>query len=397
LIGGLRLGAMLPAVSLLPRAAIGSAGERRRPRAERALVVVQLTGGNDGLNTVVPHRQDGYFRARPSIGLERKSLHRLDDDHGLHPAMGALGELFAEGRVAILHGVGYPYPDRSHFRSMEIWHTGDPNGPQPGPPGGIGWLGRLADRILARDPTALPALHVGSGDLPLALWGERSFAPTLEDLETFRLEGSGEFAELRAALLESDASSETEVGFLRSAARTTYAVAGRLEKALERGPPALYPSHELARRLALVARVLAGGLGTRIFYVELAGFDTHARQGATHAALLAELSESLAAFQRDLEASGLAERVVTFVFSEFGRRVEENGSKGTDHGAAAPAFLTGASVRGGLHGTPPDLERLVEGDVPFTTDFRALYSTLEERWLGFEPSTGVAPYDILRV
>ncbi len=383
LIGGLRVTAVLPLLPHMPRT--------RRAHAERALVILQLTGGNDGLNTVVPHRQDGYFRARPAIGLKRDALHRLDDDHGLHPALGALGELFAEGRVAVVHGVGYPRPDRSHFRSMEIWHTADPTNPARG----LGWLGRISDRILARHPSVLPALHVGSGDLPLALWGEKSFAPTLESLASFRLEGAEEFAEHREELLEVAKSREPEVDFLRSAAKTTYAVAERLEKALERGPAFPYPPHELARQLGLVARVIAGGLETRLFYVELDGFDTHARQAATHAALLTELSESLAAFQRDLDASGVADRVATFVFSEFGRRTEENGSRGTDHGAGAPAFVVGSRVRGGLHGTPPDLERLEEGDVPFSTDFRSIYAALENSWLGFAPSSALAPLELL--
>ncbi len=384
LIGGLRLGAVVPAIPWLPRVP-------RSSRAERALVILQLTGGNDGLNTVVPHRQDGYFRARPTLGLKPSSLHPLDDDHGLHPALGALAGLFDQGKLAVVHGVGYPEPDRSHFRSMEIWHTADPVGPARG----LGWLGRLSDEILARDPSALPALHVGAGDLPLALWGRTSFAPTVESLEGFRLHGSDGFAELREELLEAGATGEPEVDFLRSAAKTTYAVAERLERALARGPTVSYPPHELARRLELVARVIAGGLETRLFYLELGGFDTHARQAVAHAALLAELSESLAAFQRDLDSSGVADRVATFVFSEFGRRTEENGSKGTDHGAAAPAFLAGSRVRGGLHGVPPDLERLEEGDVPFSTDFRSIYTMLEERWLGFERSTALAPLEIL--
>jgi uncharacterized protein (DUF1501 family) len=381
LIDGVTLTALAPALAGLPFG-------RARTAGERILVVVQLSGGNDGLNTVVPHRQDAYARARPSLALAADALHRLDDDHGLHPALGELGKLHDEGKLATVHGVGVAQPDRSHFRSLEIWHSADPDRPARG----IGWLGRLADQIAARSSGALPALHVGGGDVPLALMGERILAPSLADERALALEELPGLAETRDSFTRREGGG-ADLAFLRSAARTAYRASRELETVASRATGASYPEHALAQKLRLVARLIAGGFDTRLFHLSLDGFDTHARQAPLHAALLSELGASLSAFQRDLEASGAAPRVVTFVHSEFGRRVEENASRGTDHGAAAPVFLVGGALTRGVFGTAPDLGALVDGDVPATTDFRALYTTLERDWLGLTPSTDVAAFD----
>lgn len=382
LLDGLTLTALTPALARLPRPG-------RRSEGERILVVVQLSGGNDGLNTVVPHRQDGYARARPSLALTKGALHRLDDEHGLHASLGELGRLFEQGQLALVHGVGVEHPDRSHFRSLEIWHSGEPDRPARG----LGWLGRLADQIDARASGSLPALHIGAGDVPLALMGARVLAPSLRDEHSLALEKLAGIDGARAELTRERPRANSELAFLRAAARTAYRASAELEAVVARPTGANYPEHELARKLRLVARLIAGGFDTRLFHLSLDGFDTHARQAPLHAALLSELDASLAAFQRDLEASGNAGRVVTFVHSEFGRRVEENASRGTDHGAAAPVFLLGGAFARGLHGKPPDLDALVDGDVPATTDFRALYTALERDWLGLAPSTGEQAFD----
>ncbi|HVS17342.1 MAG TPA: DUF1501 domain-containing protein [Planctomycetota bacterium] len=379
LVAGLQVGVSLPVLSALgwPRA--------RGPRpadGARALVVVQLTGGNDGLATLVPHRQDAYYRLRPTLAPKPAALVALDDDHGLHPALAPLRAAHAAGRLAAVHGVGVPHPDRSHFRSMEIWHTADPDHP----PGPTGWMGRLADRLGAEDPEALIALHVGDGELPLALRARSTFAPSVVDPAGFHLAPAAEpIAAARAALLEAGRA-EGELAYLRRAAAASYAAAERMD-GLTEGGTSDYPDTLLAAKLRLVARLLAGGFGARLFHLELGGFDTHARQAPLHAALLTQLGAALAAFDRDLAERGLDSSVTTFVFSEFGRRAEENGSKGTDHGAGAPVFLLGGSLRAGLHGTPPDLERLVDGDVPATTDLRGVIGALEHDWLGQTPSS----------
>jgi uncharacterized protein (DUF1501 family) len=236
-------------------------------------------------------------------------------------------------------------------------------------------------------------MHIGHGDVPLALMGERVLAPSLRDEHSLALEPLDGLESARSELVRERALPAGELEFLRESARTAYRASTELAAVIARPAGAPYPEHELARKLRLVARLIAGGFDTRLFHVSLDGFDTHARQAALHAALLSELDASLAAFQRDLVASGNAGRVVTFVHSEFGRRVEENASRGTDHGAAAPVFLVGGALARGLHGTPPDLDALVDGDVPATTDFRALYAALERDWLGLAASSRVPAFD----
>jgi uncharacterized protein (DUF1501 family) len=384
---GLRFGALTPFLSELSFARSLGGGS-----GERVLVVLQLTGGNDGLNTLVPHRQDTYWRIRPTLGLSRGALHDLDGEHGLHPAMDALAKVFQEGKLAIVQGIGSPNPDRSHFRALEMWHTADPFGPA----GDVGWLGRLADQIVGKDPHAIAALAIESGDLPLSMRAERFLAPTVSDPLGFREhEETGDFAEWRDALLVEQGAGD--LAYLRASARSTYEAAARMAEITSAGDGADYPGYELARRLKLVASLVAGGFGTRIFHLSLGGFDTHARQAPVHEDLLRQLSSSLAAFQHDLEAKGVADRVLLFAFSEFGRRAAENGSKGTDHGCGAPAFLMGAKVRAGLHGTAPDLDALVEGDVQQTTDFRAVYSALERNWMELRSATDIAPLDVLAI
>lgn len=387
LIAGLELGVagscLSPALAA-NRAVASSSGER-------SLVVLQLTGANDGLNTVVPHRQHEYQRARPTLALPASTLHRLDDDHGLHESAAGLAELYAEGALAIVHGVGCPDPDRSHFRSMAIWHSAQLDAAQAE----TGWVGRLADRIDRATETEMPSLHIGAEALPLAMRGRRWFAPTLRDPNGLQLTSlSTRHAECRASALErphSEPASREELAFLREAARTSYATAERMQGLASRADSVAYPTHELARKLRLVARLLGGGFGTRVYYVTHDGYDTHARQAPAHAALLSELSGALHAFQRDLAAMGRDREVLVLVFSEFGRRVEENGSRGTDHGAGAPVFLVGSGVRGGMHGVAPDLSRLVDGDLRVDVDFRSIYAAIERHWFGVESHHGVAP------
>ena len=394
LLQGLSAGSLLTG---LPRMAL--ARPRRRTGEathERVLVVLQLTGGNDGLNTVVPHRQDAYYRLRPNLGLARGSLHPLDDEHALHPAMRSLADLYEEGRVAIVHGIGSPVPDRSHFRSLEMWHTAEPFAPV----GDSGWLGRMADQIAAREPASTPALAIESAALPLSMRGRRFLAPTVSDPAGLRTrEQAAELVPWRDALLDQQDGPPTEkdsdLSWLRRAARSSYEAADRMAAIGQREAAGDYPRSELARRLRLVASLIAGNFGTRIFHLSLPGFDTHARQAPVHENLLRTFSTAVAAFQHDLEAKGIADRVLLFAFSEFGRRAAENGSRGTDHGRGAPAFVIGTRLNPGLHGTPPDLDRLVEGDVPHGVDFRAVYTELERKWMGLEASSHVEGLGLL--
>lgn len=381
LVDGARISALVP---LWP--AVAGAGALRADGAAdaRVLVVVQLSGGNDGLNTVVPFRQDEYFNQRPLLGLPPKDLRRLDDEHGLHPSLPGLSALAADGLLGVLHGVGTPQPDRSHFRTLEIWHTSEPDKPV----GAVGWLGHLADQLARRHPGSLPALAVGGRELVLSMRGAEVTPPTLPDDRGFTLaRAARRLAERRDLIVGArpDGEAASNLEYLRQAARTSYVAAERMERIVATKPPVAYPDRPLARDLRLVARLIAGGFGTRVFHASLGGFDTHASQASVHAALLSDLDGALTAFQRDLVASGVADKVVTMVFSEFGRRARENGSRGTDHGHGNPVFVLGGKVRAGTHGTPPNLSKLVDGDVPGTTDFRGVYRQLERDWMGLEP------------
>lgn len=365
-----------------------------RDERERILVVVQLTGGNDGLNTLIPIEQDAWYRARPSLSRVAKGSHALGAGQALHPAMGALAERFHAGEFTCLHGVGYPNPDRSHFRSMDVWHSASlaTNGDGRRP---TGWLARLGEQVLASGGGTPAMLHVGGGALPRSLVGRAGPAPSLEALDQLRPPDGAQIEALFAALY-SEGEARGEAAFLRSAARDAVSLGRRLEDRADAPLAAAWPQDPFARDLALVARLVRSDLGARIYQVELDGFDTHRGQVTIQADLLGRLSSGLAAFQAELRAAGRAEDVLTFVFSEFGRRVRENASGGTDHGAGAPAFVVGPRASGGFVGTAPDLERLVDGDVPHSIDFRSVYTALECDWMGLEPSTDLAALEILR-
>lgn len=370
-VNGLRASALIPTLPLL------GAAPPQAGREDKVLVVVQLSGGNDGLNTVIPMRQDNYWRLRPHLGLAKARMHPLNDDAALHPSMAELAGLYHEGQVAVLQGVGLPKANRSHFRSMDIWHTASFDQPVPS----SGWLGRLADRIAGGTPGSLPALAIGGGELPLSLRADRVQASAVRDASNLRLEPrANSIAAARDALLEGRRGGNLK--FLADTARASYGTAARLAALDQERSAVDYPGTALAKGFATVAQLVAAGLGCRLFHLNLEGFDTHARQAPIHADRLAKLSGALGAFQRDLGARGIADRVRTLVFSEFGRRAQENGSKGTDHGHGAPAFVIGKGVAGGLHGKAPDLDALVDGDVPATQDFRGLYATLESDWMG---------------
>lgn len=353
---------------------------------DRIVVVVQMLGGNDGLNTVVPFGIDGYPRNRRALRLPNGQLHKLDKEIGLHPGMGQMAELVERGKLAILQGIGYPNPDRSHFRSMEIWETARTE------PGALdtGWLGRALDAHPAAPGTDLPALNVARRKA-LALKARLSEVPALETLDQYRLQlaGGAEEKQSKRAALESAARSPSGVddpllGFVRRSALTAYESSARLERIASKTGESSYPDFGLAKRLELIAQIIQAGFGTRIYYTALDGFDTHANQLGAHAALLTELSDSIAAFHADLTKSGHADRVVVMSFSEFGRRVAENASSGTDHGAAAPMFLAGPVAKAGLIGAHPSLEAgdLDEGDLKHHTDFRRVYASVLEHWLG---------------
>jgi uncharacterized protein (DUF1501 family) len=354
---------------------------------ERILVVVQLLGGNDGLNTVVPHGIDGYNRGRRTLRIASSQVQKVTPEIGLHPAMGGMSKLLEKGRLNIVQGVGYPNPDRSHFRSMEIWEAARMENDAKALE--TGWLGRALDQKGREPGDDPPAMHVGGRTLPQALRSLKTEVPALESLESYKLLLTGSDLERKAerTALNEVAAAERKaddplLGFIRQTTLSAYESSSRLEQvAPKAGNGPKYPNFGLSRRLELVAQMIKAGFGTRIFYTSLDGFDTHANQLGTHAALLTEMSDSIAAFHDDLSAAGLADRVVVMTFSEFGRRVQENASLGTDHGAAAPVFLVGPVAKAGLVGAHPSLDDLDDGDLKYHTDFRRIYASVLADWL----------------
>jgi uncharacterized protein (DUF1501 family) len=364
------------------------------------LVVVQLTGGNDGLNTVVPFRHDAYRKARPKLAIPAAEVLKINDSLGLHPSMSAMSVLLENGKLAIVQGVGYANPNRSHFESMDIWHTCQ----RKGGPRTTGWLGRYLDAAHKSTDIDAPAVHIGVGKQPLALAADNIRVPSFASPDTFRLKGN-DGNELGMTIREmakrEAAPTDPLLGFLETSTSSALDTSDRIADALrDYNSPVKYPDSALAERLKVVAQLIDAELKTRVYYVELDGFDTHAQQAAAHATLLKQFSEAVGAFTQDVAHHGHADRVLVTSFSEFGRRVAENASEGTDHGAAAPMFLAGARVQPGLIGDHPSLDDLEDGDVKFHTDFRQVYATLLDKWLGWssKPILGgdYKPIDVLK-
>lgn len=390
--GGLILiTASVAAPAFLVKTAAHAEAPSANPRSptRNTLVVVQLSGGNDGLNTVIPYRDRLYRELRPQLAVPEAEVLPLDDELALHPALGPLKERFAAGQLAVVLGVGYPNPDRSHFRAMDIWQTAVPEAYER-----TGWLGRyLAGCACGRDET--PAALSVTQTLPRALWTESVFVPALTSLNGYRFQSDPRYPADREARLRAlralDATTEAlrpYAEFLGRQSLNALASAEMLQQvaALWQTPVEYPANNPLATALKTVGQLFGGDLGVRVAYVQLGGFDTHANQQATHRRLLEQLGAALDAFQHDLEAMGKADQVVTLTFSEFGRRVRENGSGGTDHGTAEPLFVLGTRVHGGLYGQQPSLADLDGGDLRFHVDFRAVYATVLERWLGADPA-----------
>ena len=349
---------------------------------DRVLLVVELSGGNDGLNTLIPFENDLYYKNRRALGIPKANVHKLADRIGLHPSLEPLAELYKEGRLAVVQGVGYPEPDRSHFRSMEIWHTASTDKLPPS----TGWLGRVVDQFPKPADDALPGLAF-TGGLPQACHSEKVLVPVVGELETFASAEQPEQKEIALRRKLSTASGKTggAVQFLRNQSAAVYRTVDKLKGASEKYKSTVeYPGSALGGQLKHAAQILAGDLGVRVMYTSQDGYDTHSNQLEQHAALLTDLAASLAAFDKDLRGLGLADKVAVVVFSEFGRRVDENASNGTDHGAASCLFVAGAGIKGGLSGEYPRLDKLGEGDLIFNIDFRSVYATLLDKWLGCE-------------
>jgi uncharacterized protein (DUF1501 family) len=378
------------------------AAEKDEKKKDTVLVVIELTGGNDGLNTVAPYGDDEYHKSRSTLAFGKKEVLKLDDYHGLHPRMNDLKRLYDEKRLAVIQGVGYPNPDRSHFESMDIWQLADTKRV-----GTNGWLARTIPGMTVKD-AGVPGMYIGDDRLPVAMQGADGGVISLADRNTFKLQVSGNVGN-RKKLIE-DLNDEKDAGkadlaaFVRKRQLQTYTSLQKIEEALRDAGSA--PDNgggqvingrfvrnnpndlnSLTGKLGLIGRMIQKNLGTRLYYVQLGGFDTHANQADMHAQLLGELSSAIG-YLFNLLAPENSERVALMTYSEFGRRVKENGSRGTDHGSGSCMFVAGSQVVGGLVGKHPSLTDLTDGDIKYHTDFRRVYATLLDDWLGVD-STGV--------
>jgi len=383
-------------------------GSTSRNDCETVLVVVQLSGGNDGLNTVIPYEDDEYARNRPTLALPTGELHKIDTLLGFHPRMAGFMRLYKDGHLSIIQGVGSPVSDRSHDGAMRIWHTADPD--RPGCQ--TGWLGRAVDSIWDEDKSVTPAVFVGPIAQPFGLNAENSVVPSIrspEDLTTAQMPDhtDGQYLWKRAAELPRSDYGNPLLPFVQQCTLDAVAAAQRIEAVIRKETVTKeYPQFQLAGTLRTVAQLIRADVGIRIFFTELGGggiggFDNHANQLGNHCSLLHHLSESLTAFIEDLEREKLLDRVLVMTFSEFGRTVKENGRRGTGHGAAAPIFLAGGRLKGGLTGSHPSLTDLDDGAPKSHTDFRRVYATVLDQWLGFESRIVLGrqfePVDILDV
>jgi uncharacterized protein (DUF1501 family) len=358
--------------------------------ANKILVVLQLSGGNDGLNTLIPFADPGYAQLRPSLGVSAADVLHLNDGVGLHPGLSTFKGLFDQGKLAVIQGVGYPNPNRSHFRSMDIWHTANPATFERS-----GWLGRYVDACQCNQSNPLSAVSVGAS-LNGLFWTDTTLVPAISNIGAFSFVTDTKYKNDRTYQLQALQNIYNQAGnfspfesLIRKGTLDALAGSDELQQvAAGYQSPIEYPKNNgLANQLKLVAQVIAGNVGTRLFSVSMGGFDTHANQKDHHAALLTQMGQAVDAFMQDLAAMRRQDDVVVMTFSEFGRRARQNASEGTDHGTAEPMFVIGNAVQGGVYGSYPSLENLdPNGDLQFTTDFRSVYAGILRDQVGTDPA-----------
>lgn len=364
----------------------------------RILVVVQLSGGNDGLNAVVPFGDDHYHRARPGIRIDEKTALKINghpnaDGIGLNPALQPLQEMIGQGRAAIVNGVGYPNPNRSHFKSMDIWHSAQIDEKDQR---GKGWAGKAMDTAFpldkhgnAPEQAAMATVCIGN-HAPLAVQGTHVKPVAFQRPEAFRWTGrdvhqvvSQGYDNIQATTAP-DNDPADPLAFVHRTSLDAQVASDKVRKAVEGQTNTRFPNNPLSKQLEMVAKMIRAELPTRVYYVTLGGFDTHAAQPNKHAQLLGHFSQSMKAFYDELKKTGNDGRVVSLAFSEFGRRLRQNASQGTDHGVAGPSFVFGPSVTPGLHGAHPVLKNVNDGDLTHTTDFRSVYADILDNWMAID-------------
>lgn len=362
---------------------------------KKALVVIQMTGGADGLNTLIPFTDQTYYQRRPNLAVKAEEVLKLNETLGLHPNMKAMKELYDKGQMAAVTGVGYPNPSYSHFRSMEIWQSAQPESAPKG-----GWLGRYLDTEISKgNPDAAKlGMTIGNagqgGGAPLAFWTEKTVALSFSGLDRFSFKtdptpGDKEAQLAVARKIYGIANQNPLAEYVRKSAMDALVASDALSKIANNYKPAVkYPAGQFGERLKTIAQLLDSDYGARVFYVSTDGsYDTHFNEAQAHPRLVENLSDSLAAFYQDLAAHNLDNSVLTMTFSEFGRRVEENGSRGTDHGSSNVMFVVGGKdvLKPGVYGQQPSLTDLDNGNLKFNTDFRSVYGSVLKGWMNTDP------------
>lgn len=347
----------------------------------RRLVVIQLSGGNDGLNTVVPFENDLYYKARPTLAIQPGQVLRLQQGLGFHPSLAKFRELYDQGYLTILNSVGYPNPDRSHFRSTDIWQTGSASDEYLG----TGWLGRYLDSCCSG------SAHMGlevSDSLSLALKGEQYTGVAVQDVKRFYQASQNDFLQ-QVAWHHTSGHEHDNVAYLYKTLINTQQSAEYLHQQVKAYKSRQeYPKGEFGKNLKTIAELISSGVESRVYYASLSGFDTHVRQEAQQSTLLEQLSEGLYSFVQDLRQHNAFDDTLILVFSEFGRRVSQNASNGTDHGTANNVFLLGGKLRkAGMYNAAPNLSDLDNGDLKYQVDFRNIYATLLQNWLQADAGT----------
>ncbi len=392
------IGGSVPA--MLMNLAQARAAENDATTKDKILVVFELNGGNDGINTVIPINDPNYAIARPTLAIPKNDVLMLDDWAGLHPSLAPFNDLFKNKELAVVQGVGYPNANRSHFKSMEIWHRGD-----SGNEFNTGWLGRWYEKYkMADNKSVVPIVHY-SQNRPLLLKSGRAPAISINAIDDFYPKNgkpeSVAISTLYKNMKDGDAPAMDELGHgpdgttalsadevIMSTGQDIVKGTELIKKILKnpRTPKVAYPTGRIGQGMSVFAQMIVENCGTKIFYISLGGFDTHAHQANGHGNLMAQYSSAIAAFLDDLKAEKRDKDVLVMCFSEFGRRVKENGNAGTDHGAASIMFFAGGSVKGGMYGKYPKMDKLEDGDLTFNVDFRDCYATVLEQFLGTDSS-----------
>lgn len=343
----------------------------------KKLIIVQLSGGNDGLNTVIPFRNDIYYSMRPKLSVNDNKILKLNDEIGLNPEMGKLKEIFDKGNLSIINSVGYPNPDRSHFRSMDIWQSGSGSDKYLN----TGWIGRFLDSECSTCKNPYSAIEVDSL-LTLAMKGLKKSGIALEDPKRFYINSSERFLQDVAKKNKHD-HEDSNVSYLyKTLIETTSSADYVYENSRIYKSKLDYPNSQFGKNLKTIAEMIISNIDTTVYYVSMTGFDTHVNQAGRQDKLLSELSEGLYSLTEDLRSNERLDEVMIMTFSEFGRRVKENGSGGTDHGTANNIFLIGGNLNSpGLYNSMPDLSNLDDGDLKYEIDFRDIYATLLNKWL----------------